>query len=709
MELPTPSAVSLEPPPIPAGRLRGGWLLAARVGWLAGVVVALALFVASAVVRIRAVQAACLDPTCPNAHLPAVTRSALDTLGIRYSFLAGYLIALDIVLVLTFGLVAILIYLRRSDDRIALLVSLALVFFSTATFTGATDALAKAQPGWRIPVLLLNLLGSTIFILALYLLPDGRFAPRWTRWAALIWIGQQVFHYVFPGSWVDTGGDSPLVVTLVWAALIGSVIYSQVYRYRQISGWAARQQTKWIGFGVGIALVGLIIGRGLLIVLSPIVSASQMLVIQLITVAVVDVLMMAIPVTLAIAILRFHLFDIDTLINRTLVYGTLSACILALYAGVVSGVGLIFQTRANAFISLCATVVVILAIQPLREWLQRGVNRLLYGQREEPYAVLSELGRRLETTLSPDETLSTIAETVAQTLKLPYVSVALREGETETTAASIGAPTGRAITLPLSYQGEAVGALLLCPRAADEGWTTKERRLLDDLAHQAGIAVHAVRLHAELRQAHERMVLAREEERRRLRRDLHDGLGPQLASQTLTLSAARKLVRSDPDATESLLGEALRHAQTAIADIRHLVHGLRPPALDDLGLAGALREQAAQYTADGLRVVVEMPEQLPPLPAAVEVAVFRIAQEALTNVARHAQAHSATLRLTRSDVTHELSLEVVDDGCGLRPDRHAGVGLASMRERAIELGGTCVIDAVPSGGTRVLARLPLVN
>jgi signal transduction histidine kinase len=223
------------------------------------------------------------------------------------------------------------------------------------------------------------------------------------------------------------------------------------------------------------------------------------------------------------------------------------------------------------------------------------------------------------------------------------------------------------------------------------------------------VAAHAVELHTELRRARERLIIAREEERRRLRRDLHDGLGPQLASQTLTLSAASKLLRADPAAAEELLAEALTHAQTAVSDIRRLVYGLRPPALDDLGLVGALADQAAQHLASGLRVRVTAPDAFPPLPAALEVACFRIAQEALTNVARHAQARSATLTLTVDAPNPALTLEVVDDGRGLPAQLHAGVGLASMRERAAELGGTCVVETAAGGGVRVYARLPLAS
>jgi signal transduction histidine kinase len=221
----------------------------------------------------------------------------------------------------------------------------------------------------------------------------------------------------------------------------------------------------------------------------------------------------------------------------------------------------------------------------------------------------------------------------------------------------------------------------------------------------------ALRLSADLQRSRERLVEAREEERRRLRRDLHDGLGPQLSSQALTIDAVRKLMRRDPDAAEELLLDLKADAQAAVTDIRRLVYGLRPPALDDLGFLGALRETAEELGAKGLSVSVEAPEKLPPLSAAVEVAAYRIAQEALTNVVRHAAADACTVSLA-IDEGSVLCLEVRDDGRGIPGLREnsparAGVGLTSMRERATELGGSLVVEPLPEGGTSVRARLPL--
>jgi signal transduction histidine kinase len=213
-----------------------------------------------------------------------------------------------------------------------------------------------------------------------------------------------------------------------------------------------------------------------------------------------------------------------------------------------------------------------------------------------------------------------------------------------------------------------------------------------------------VRLTADLQRSRERLIAAREEERRRLRRDLHDGLGPQLASLTLTLAAARELLRHDVDAADRLLQELAIHAQSAITDIRRVVYDLRPPALDDLGLVLALREQAAQYCQIGLQITITAPEHLPALPAAVEVAAYRIVQEALTNVVRHAQAQTCTVCLRHEDA---LLVQIRDDGIGMQSSGRSGVGLMSMRERTAELGGTYQIDSQPGQGTRIQARLPL--
>jgi signal transduction histidine kinase len=380
--------------------------------------------------------------------------------------------------------------------------------------------------------------------------------------------------------------------------------------------------------------------------------------------------------------------------------------VISLYVFVVGYLGAVFRTETNLGISLVATGLVAVLFQPLRDRLQRGVNRLMYGQRDEPVAVLSQLGARLETTLAPSEILPGLVETVAQTLKLPYAAIALQVGDELKVQAERGQAPGSIETFPLIYQGQPIGQLWVAPRAPGEAFNPADRLLLTNIARQAGAVAHAVQLTAALQQSRQQLVTAREEERRRLRGDLHDGLGPQLASQTLTLNAIGKLLDRDPAKARELLAHLQAQSQAAIEDIRRLVYALRPPALDELGLVEALREGARQYEqAGGCVEITTNPQPLPPLPAAVEVAVYRIAQEAITNVIRHTQAKRCCVGIAARN--HHLELTITDDGPGFPSEFHFGVGLTSMRERAEELGGHLRFDTQPAGGAQVQVWLPL--
>jgi two-component system NarL family sensor kinase len=409
-------------------------------------------------------------------------------------------------------------------------------------------------------------------------------------------------------------------------------------------------------------------------------------------------------VSLGIAMVRHRLYEIDFILNRALVYGTLTICLLLLYAGVVALLGAALRDRAGFAASLVAAGVVAVVLAPLRARLQRGVDRMLYGQRGDPFAVMSQLGRRLERA-APPEMLPALAEEVAATLKLPRVTIELNNGDT----AAHGAGGGEPLVLPLAFQGRQVGQLMLSPRGPREVFSRAERELLDGVARQLGVAAYAVGLTADLQRSRERLVAAREEERRRLRRDLHDGLGPLLAGISLRIAAARNLLRAgpdgDPDAADVMLDRLDRQTQGAVADVRRLVDDLRPPALDELGLVSAIREQAARFEGT-LAVSVEASGELGDLPAAVEVAAFRIATEAITNSARHAEAHICHVCLTRDGA---LQVEVRDDGRGLPAQIQPGVGLTSIGERAAELGGTWSIGPSPDNGTVVTARLPVMK
>jgi signal transduction histidine kinase len=673
-------------------RLHGSRLVIVRVTWVIVIVLTLGRFIAAVPVHYH-------HWSTPDENVLA----GLLSLGISVHFYATYRIALAIVFVLVYCAVAAVIVWHKSDDWQAVFVSLLLVTFGVNvsflfTNLGADVPLA----GWL--ALCLEFLGWIFISLFFFLFPNGRFVPHWTWLLALCIITLQVPWTFFPASPLSPDTWPPELQALVFLLVWGSGVVAQVYRYRRVSGPIERQQTKWVVFGATVAVVG---GVGLSLPGLAIPALAQPGSLYLLAIATLGPIpFLCIPLTIGVAIQRYRLWNIDPIINRTLVYSMLTMSIIGLYVLVVGYLGIVFRTNSNPLISLVATGLIAVLFQPLRDRLQRAVNRLMYGERDDPYAVLARLGQRLEVTLAADAVLPTIVETVAQALRLPYVAIALdRNGASMIVA--YGTPVPVSLTLPLIYGAEIVGQLLLAPRVPGEDFSAADQRLLEDLARQAGIAVHAVRLTRDLQQSREHLVITREEERLRLRRDLHDGLGPTLAGFTLTVAAIRNLLGRDQAAADALLSEMGAEIEAAVGDIRRLVYDLRPPALDELGLVGAIRTRAAQYSANltgGLQVHVEVLNDLAVLPAAVEVAAYRITEEALLNVVRHARARTCVVRLSLAEA---LRLEICDDGVGLPMARHMGVGLHSLRERAAELGGSCVVESVPTGGTRVCALLPL--
>ena len=684
------------------------------MAWVAVAVLTVFCIAVSIPVEFARLQMVCTRAACqPEALTPANVRE-LGSMGLSADFFAGYRIVVELVFAVTSFAVGALIFWRKSEERMALFVAFALVTYGSLAFIDSVDnldAVAAGNPALWGSLTLVTFMGNIFPVLFFYLFPDGTFVPRWTRVVAILLVVVGVCFHFFPDSSLSQWFRSPPGLGL-GVCFIATALFSQLYRYRRVSGPVQRQQTKWVVFGTTTAMV---IAQGVTFVFP--LQGSTHVILKLIPDTVLYLALLLIPLSIGVAILRYNLWDIDLVTNRTLVYGALTASVVLLYVLVVGGLGELLQVPGNLIISLLATGLAAVLFQPLRERLQRGVNRLMYGERDDPYAVLSRLGYRLESTLAPDAVLPAVAKTVKEALKLPYVAIQLRRDDGFETAAAAGDPVDRpldaALRLPLVYRGGTVGRLILAPRAGEEGFAAADRRLLEDLTHQIGVAAHAVqltdeavKLSADLQRSRERLVAAREEERRRLRRDLHDGLGPQLAGLTMTAEAARDLVSTDPEHAEELLNNLVERAQAAVSDVRHLVYALRPPALDALGLLGALRAHADHHDNGGLRVSVEAPEQLPPLPAAVEVAAYRIVLEAITNAERHAAAHICVVRVALDEAGGALYVDVADDGRGIGEDRGTGVGLSSMRERAAELGGWCTVEAMASGGTRVRTLLP---
>ncbi len=563
-------------------------------------------------------------------------------------------------------------------------------WFGSAAFATVLQAILMSTP--------------TIALFALF--PNGRFVPTWMRWvliASIPWGISIAFQGPISGDQVQTDSANFTVQAVLFSIFVLIGIYAQVYRYRRVSTPDERQQTKWVVLGFALWLAWILISTGPYLYLTGLPEGSAMPWWAPVSEFGWWLSLSLLPLSLSIALTRFNLWNLDFVVNRALVFGGVTTLSIAVYGLVILGLGWLFEASDSTLVPLIATGVAVLTFQPLRTRLQAIVNRMMYGERDDPISVLSKLGEQLEQTATPDSTLKGIVETIAHALKLPYAGIIL--GSEGSIAASVGEEVENLVRLPLIYQGQAVGVLLVAPRSPHDPLTGKDYQLLENISRQASAVAYNAVLTSDLQQARQHLVTMREEERRRIRRDLHDGLGPQLASLTLKLDASRNLLSSKPQDAEKLLLESKVQVQDAVADIRRLVYDLRPPALDELGLMSTLRERAATNSAEkGPQTYIEGPETLPNLPAAVEVAVYRIVQEAINNAAQHGQAKHCWVRV---EASRGLHLEIEDDGVGIAKDYRSGVGITSMRERTAELGGTFEIISQADSGTLISVWLPL--
>ena len=717
ISLPDETFITMPSLPSADTRLSGTRLLLARGSWLVLMLLFCGLYLAAVLVYYVHLNGFQKGAYAHLISTPAVV-SGYDAFTSLYLHAVGEApLTLITLLSPSWLAVSLLIAWRRSDDWMALFVSLFLVMMATylSPALSVLSYLAGLASPLGVVITLLHLLTWSAVALFFALFPDGRFVPGWTRWLTLAYLAWQVSLCLPSNAPFSIVHWPPLLVALLFLGLALAFGFAQLYRYRRVSTAIQRQQTKWVMFGMlagtmidAANLLPLVVFPGLA---QPDTAHALYAPLNEVTLPLVFLL---VPGAIGVAVLRYRLWDIDLLLNRTLVYGLLTASVIGLYLLVVVGLGALFSALGNLLLSLFATGLVAVLFQPLRQRLQRGVNHLMFGERDEPYRVLARLGSRLEATLATDALVPTIVQTVAHALKLPYVAITYKQQGQDVLAATSGEAREREVIMrvPLVAQTEQMGHLLLAARAPGESLTPADLRLLHDLAPQIAVAVQAVRLTDELKQlthdlqqSQTRLITAREEERRRLRRDLHDGLGPTLASLTFKIEAARNLLTQDSERADRLLEGVRQQTQETLAQIRGLVYNLRPPALDELGLLSALREQATSYQHQGLQILIEAPERLPPLPAAVEVAVYRIAQEALTNVVHHAAAQQCFLRLD----LHEriLTMQVCDNGKGIPNEHRIGVGLLAMQERAVELGGRCTITPGASGGTTIQVSLPL--
>jgi len=673
--------------------LRGHWLFVARLTWIALIIVTVGLFIAAIPGYASEIR-----------EYVQASRTIVAPAWDIVLYMSGSVISVASAL-LSFILAVMLIW-RKPNEKMALLVSCYLLLFG-AVLGGSLERTVMVWPAWEVQASAIAkpFLFATPTVMLFALFPSGRFVPSWTRGLTLASILLIVaILYLPPYWWPDVRKPIASITAITWAVILLAALYAQIYRYRRISNSTERQQTKWVVFGffLWLLLVTVVSGPYAITYGSSPLSphpwwAPVVRVIWFLSSTIL-------PISLTIAVMRYQLFDIDLLINRSVVYLTLTAIVVGIYVLIVGYLGVLFRKGNNLAISLTATGLVAVIFQPLRDRLQRAINRLMYGERDDPYAVLSRLGQRLDATLAPEAVLPTIVETVAQTLKLPYVAIALKHPGANKIkiAAAFGAPVANPLCLPLVYQTETVGQLLLGSRAPAEPFSPTDRRLLDDLAHQVVVAAQAVRLAADLQRSREWLA-----------REMHDSLGHRLTVAVVQLEGAQRLIPTDPERAARMIGAMRDQMKEALAELRQTVAALRNPleGVEDAPLDAALTHLAQTFQdSTGLAVHLDLPDSLPALPATHRLALYRAAQESLTNAQRHASAKQVWL--TVSAANGHVTLTAADDGKGFgeQVDTSEGsYGLRGLRERAAQLGGELILEDRRGGGAQLRFSLPLLE
>jgi len=601
-----------------------------------------------------------------------------------------------------------------------------------ALFCGdyATEALAT-HPGslpfgraaaWFDRWLIVLALDS--FVPLFLLFPDGRIPSR--RWRPVLWLtiaAPVVTILAFaltPGRLTGAFADlttvnvtNPLgvdalgdllhtltqvagLLTFASGILAGVAI---VVRYRSATG-EVRQQIKWLAFVGVLFLVELFVGIILSVVLgeSPAGDAVGTIVFVVWSLT----LTIGIPVACGVAILRYHLYELDVVVRKAVVFGLLAAFVTGVYVVVVGGIGVLIGSH-NAALSFVAAAVLALAFQPARDRARRVADRIVYGERATPYEVLAEFSSRVGDAYAADDVLPRMAQVLTSGTGAASATVWLQVGTELHPVATYPADAApqRAHPVDVLHQGEKLGELSVEMTAADPMDPSKDK-LIRDLAAQAGLVLRNVRLIEDLRASRQRLVAAQDDERRRIERNLHDGVQQQLVALQVQLRLLGTLAGRDPERTSAMAATLQDRAAEALEDLRDLARGIYPPLLADQGLAAALTAQARKAVVP----TTVTPSTIDRFPQEIEAAVYFCALEAMNNVAKYADASAATITLARADGT--LRFTVSDDGAGFDPTVTSyGTGLQGMADRLDAIGGSLRVTSTPGEGTTITGSVPV--
>ena len=647
---------------------------------------------------------------------------------------------IGVVFILTFATVGALLAWKRSSNPIGWLLSATAICYTAGGFglflQHFRATLTAAQwSGW------IWLVGPALTVFVLLLFPTGSLPSR--RWRIVAWTAA-----VGIACWITGNAFAPMILTsgppevpnpiglsgpagravgllaglgagLVVLSAVASVV-SLAVRYRR-SGFVQREQLKWLLYAAALIVIGLLANLVVGFLVSDPQAANN------VDNAMISFGVAAVPVAIGIAVFRYRLYDIDIVINKTLVYGSLAFFITGVYVAIVVGIGSFAQHLAspNLLLSIVATAVVAVAFQPVRERVQRLANWLVFGKRATPYEVLTELSGRMTGTIADHDLLNRMAQLLAEGTGGVRADVWLRSGDvledcavwppTAERMPAVRLPANEDVQVPAAHQqrlvrhqGELLGALSLRKRPG-ERLTPTEERMLGDLAAQAGLVLRNLGLTEQLLDrleevtaSRQRLVAAQDEERRKIERNIHDGAQQQLVALAIKLTLTESLIGVDEEGERELLAELSADAAEAVENLRDLARGIYPPLLAERGLVAALRAQASkspvpvEIEAHGVgRIEVE-----------TEAGLYFCIMECLQNAVKHAGADRVTIALNLSRA--QVSFEVRDDGAGFDVAAAvAGTGLQGIGDRLAALGGTLDVRSAPGAGTTVAGSVPL--
>jgi signal transduction histidine kinase len=668
-------------------------LSAIHLLWWIVLVLSLSVFLVSKWEGYSLLQSPCEQPLHCGSSMQLTKESAADLAryGIATAFYGSLLVVFMTIANLSHFVIGGLLYWYRRRDLYGLAASFFLIV--TGTIFCTDEAALGGYPAVLRIFHLLDGIGS-FYLPFLFLFPDGRFVPKWTILPALLWALAQTYRFIEPAAWTALTWD-PMFMTVLLILTHGPLLYSLLYRRRRSGSPAERRHIAWFLFAVLSYVAG-----GMLFALSYVLQDG---VLQLVFQTAFFAGLLFWPFSIGVSALERQ----PDAIHRTILVSTMSFLLVGLFAAAVGGLSLLLR-QDDMLVSMIASGVIAVLFHPLYMRLKRSANRLVYGELESPYQTLVRLVERMDTVVEREAVWEDVARGIAQALRIPYVSIVRGTGQ-EVVLALYGQAGGSVTDVPLEKNGERVGTMKLgYAGSLRESMPSETEELLRHLVRQVSAALHAEGLTEELRQSRERLVTAREEERRRFGRDLHDGLGAGLASVLLRTDAIVDDCEGSDELRRQLAG-IQSGLEDSIAEVRRLAYMLRPPVLDEFGLRFALQEIAARNAGKELRVDLDIPDELPSSSAAAEMAVYRIAQEALTNAIRHGRAGHCRISLRCPGTSAGIELTVEDDGCGIAQPVVPGIGIRSMRERAEELGGTLRLQALDGRGTSVRAFIPFTR